>query len=95
MIQRRTTKTITAFDDNSSEWNTTGTVTSWEKFTETACHEILHSMPKMIDKKVAFRVTNTTHLPYLIKKNTQIAEFSVVTPGTPSISNQKIWNSSV
>ena len=30
--------------------------------------------------KKAVRITNTTESPYLIKKNTQIAEFSVVTP---------------
>ena len=31
-------------------------------------------------KKITPRVTNTTESPYLIKKHTQIAEFSVVTP---------------
>ena len=31
-------------------------------------------------QKIAVRVTNTTESPYLIKKHTQIAEFSVVTP---------------
>ena len=30
----------------------------------------------------AIRITNTTESPYSIKKNTQIAEFSVVTPET-------------
>ena len=34
----------------------------------------------MIDKRIAVRVTNTTEAPYLNKKKTQIAEFSVVTP---------------
>ena len=34
----------------------------------------------IIDKRIAIRVTNTTESPYLIKKHTQIAEFSVVTP---------------
>ena len=37
-------------------------------------------MSKIIDKRIAVRVTNTTETPYLIKKHTQIAEFSVVTP---------------
>ena len=37
-------------------------------------------MSTIIDKKTAVRFTNTTESPYLIKKNTQIAEFSVVTP---------------
>ena len=37
-------------------------------------------MSTIIDKKIAVRVTNTTESPYLIKKHTQIAEFSVVTP---------------
>ena len=33
-VPQMTTKTITAFVDHSSEWNTTGTVTPVEKFTE-------------------------------------------------------------
>ena len=31
-------------------------------------------------QRIAVRVTNTTESPYLIKKHTQIAEFTVVTP---------------
>ena len=31
-------------------------------------------------KRITVRVTNATKSPYLIKKNTQIAEFSVVIP---------------
>ena len=50
------------------------------KFTETASLMISHSMSTKIDKKIAARVTKTTQSPYLIKKHTQIAEFSVVTP---------------
>ena len=37
-------------------------------------------MSTITDRKKAVRVTNTTESPYAIKKNTQIAEFSVVTP---------------
>ena len=37
-------------------------------------------MSTMINKRKAVRVNNTTKSPYLIKKHTQIAEFSVVTP---------------
>ena len=37
-------------------------------------------MSTIIDRKIAVTVTNTTELPYTINKNTQIAEFSVVTP---------------
>ena len=37
-------------------------------------------MSAVIDRKVAVRVTNTTEIPYLIKRNSQIAQFSVVTP---------------
>ena len=33
-----------------------------------------------IDKRKAVRVTNATESPYLVKKHTHIAEFSVVTP---------------
>ena len=37
-------------------------------------------MSTIIDRKIAVRVTNTTESPYTINKNTQIAEFSVLTP---------------
>ena len=79
-IPQQTTKTITAFVDHVSEWNTTGTVTPVEKFTETASLIITHSLSTITDKKTAVRVTNTTQSPYTINKNTQIVEFSVVTP---------------
>ena len=79
-IPQQTTKTITAFFNHVSEWNTTGTVTPVEKFTETAILIISHSMSTIIDRKIAVRVTNTTELPFTINKNTQFAEFSVVTP---------------
>ena len=54
------TKTFTAFVDHLSEWNTTGTVTPVEKFTETASLIVSHSMATLIDSKTAVRVTNTT-----------------------------------
>ena len=79
-IPSTTTKTITAFVDHPSKGNTTGTVTPLEKFTETAILLISHSMSTIIDKRVAVTVTITTESPYLIKKHTQIAELSVVTP---------------
>ena len=79
-IPTTSTKTITAFIDHPSKWNTTGTVTPLEKFTETASLLISHSMSTIIDKRIAVTVTNTTESPCLIEKNTQIAEFSVVTP---------------
>ena len=79
-IPQMTTKTTTAFVDHSSEWNTTGTVTPVEKFTKTASLIISHSMSTIIDRKIAVRVTNTMESPYTNNKNTQIAEFSVVTP---------------
>ena len=79
-IPQMTTKTITAFVDHSSEWNKTGTVTQVEKFTEAASLIISHSMSTIIDRKKSVRVTNSTESPYTIKKNTQNAEFSVVTP---------------
>ena len=79
-IPPSTTKTITAFIDYPSKRNTTGTVKRLEKFTETASLLISHSMSTVIDKRIAVRVTNTMESPYLIKKHTQIAEFSAVTP---------------
>ena len=77
-ILQQTMKTITAFVDHVSEWNTTGTVTPVEKFTETGSLMISHSMSTIFDRKIAVRVTNTTEPPYTINRNTQIAEFSVV-----------------
>ena len=67
-IPPTTTKTITAFIDHPSKWNTTGTVTLLEKFTETASLLVSHSMSTIIDKRIAVRVTNTTESPYLNKK---------------------------
>ena len=55
-------------------------MTPLEKFTETANLLISHSMSTNIDKRIAVRVTKTTESPYPIKKHTQIAEISVVTP---------------
>ena len=63
MIPPRTTKTITAFVDHPSEWNTTGTVTPFEKFTKTASLLISHSMSTIIDKRIPVGVTNTTESP--------------------------------
>ena len=74
------TKTITVFIDRPKKWNTTGTVTPLDRFMETASLLISHSMSTIFDKRIAVRVTNTTESPYHIKKHTQIAEFSVVTP---------------
>ena len=65
-----TAKTVTAFVDHPSKRKTTGTVTPWEKFMETASLLISHSMSTIFDKRMAVRVTNTTESPYLIKKHT-------------------------
>ena len=79
-IPPKTTKTMTAFIDYPSKWNTTGTVTPLEKYTETASLLICHSMSTIIDKRLAVRITNTMESPCLLKKPTQIAEFSTVIP---------------
>ena len=79
-IPQTSTKTITAFVDHPSKWNTTGTVTPFENLTETTSLLISHSMSTIIDKRTAVRVTVTTESPHLIKTHTEIAEFSVVAP---------------
>ena len=79
-IPPRTTKTITVFVDYPSESNTTGTVTPLEKFTETASLLISHPRSTIFDKRITVKVTSEAEPSYLIKKNTQIAGFSVVTP---------------
>ena len=79
-VPQMMTKTMTAFVDHASEWNTTGTVTPVEKLTQNASLIISHSMSTITDRKIAVRVTNTTEIRHTINKNTQIAEISVVTP---------------
>ena len=63
---QQTTKTITAIVDQVSEWNTTGTVTPGEKFTETASLVVSHSMSTINDRKIAVRITNSTESAYTI-----------------------------
>ena len=75
-----TTKTFTAFVDHPSEWNTTGTMPQPKNFTETASLLISNSMSTSFDKKVAVRLSNSMESPCTIRKETQITEFSVVTP---------------
>ena len=75
-----TTKSITAFVDHTSEWHITGTVTGMVKFTKAASVLVSRSVLTINDKKMAVRISSTTESPYLIKKNTQNAELSVVTP---------------
>ena len=82
-IRPISTKTITAFPDHPSEWNTRGFVTPLEGYTETTSLPISHSRSTIIDKKVTFRVTKTTELPHLIKKYTWKTGHAVVTPGQP------------
>ena len=72
-IPQMTTKIITAFVDQLSEWNTTGTITPVEKITETASVIISHSISSTNERKIEVKVTNTTEKPYTINKNTQIA----------------------
>ena len=61
-VQLVRTKTITGFVDQPSDWKITGTVSPLEKFTETAILLISHSSSRLIDKKVAITLTNTTFL---------------------------------
>ena len=79
-IPPTTTKSILSFVDHQSKWNTTGTVTPMAKFTEPASLLVSHSISTIIDKRIAVRVTNTTESPCLIKKHTEVAEFTVVAP---------------
>ena len=57
-IPPTTTKTITAFIDHPSEWNTAGTVTPLGKFTETASLLISLSMSTINDKRIAGRIND-------------------------------------
>ena len=51
-----------------------------KKLTESASLPVSQSMSTITERKVAVRVTNTTETSYLMKRNTQIDEFPVVTP---------------
>ena len=50
---------------------------------------VSHSILTKIDNRTAVKVTNTTESSPLIKKNTQIAKFSVVTPEQSKFIEQK------
>ena len=69
-IPPTTTKIITGFIDHPSKWNTTGTVTPLETFTETASLLTSHSMSTIIDKRIAVRVTNTTRNQHILTETT-------------------------
>ena len=87
-IPPTTTRTIRAFIDHPSDWNTTGTVTPLEKFTETASLLVSHSMSTIIDKRIAVRVTNTTESPYLIKNTHRLRSSPWLLRSNLSTSNQ-------
>ena len=55
-------------------------MTPVDKFTEGASLIVPNSMSTKNDRKIVVGVTNTTESPYTINKNTQIAEFSIITP---------------
>ena len=50
------------------------------KIQKAASMLLSHSIPTINDRKVAVRVTNAVKSLYTINKNTQIADFSIVTP---------------
>ena len=68
-IPPKTTKTMTPSVDHPSKWNTTGTVTPLEKFTETAGLVISNSKSTITGQRIAVMVTKTTESPYLIKNS--------------------------
>ena len=79
-IPPMTTKTINAHANHISQFKTTGIITPVEQYTEKAVLLISHSMSTVTNKEVPIRVTNTSESPYTLKKNTQIADFAVLTP---------------
>ena len=60
-IPQMTTKTITAFVDQSSEWNTTGTVTPVEKFTEAASLIIIWLLTWLSCSERINQINKTVH----------------------------------
>ena len=70
------TKTITAFVDHLSEWNTTGTVTPMEKFTEVASLIISYSISKKIDylfDRASQNEQTISTEQYLLNSNTRMS----------------------
>ena len=79
-VPPRTPKTVTAYFDHPLKWHTTGTVRPVKNFTKAVSLLKSQSMSTIIDQKTAVKIINTRGLPYSMKKNTQTAELSVVTP---------------
>ena len=79
-IPSMTTKTINAHTNFSSQFKTTGTITPVEQYTENATLLISHSMSTITENEVPIRVTNVGETPYTLKKNTQVADFAILTP---------------
>ena len=79
-IPPRMTKHFITFVYHPSQLNATGTKTPVERFTKTVSLFVSNLITTIIGTNIALRVTNKTESPYTIMKNTQVADFSVVTP---------------
>ena len=78
-ILPRKPKKVKALVDHPLDCFTSRTVSPLVKITDTASWLISPSWSTIICQKTAVRVTNTTESPYLTKKDTQVAEFSIAT----------------
>ena len=76
-VQPMTTNAISAYANHPSQFKTTGLTTPVKQYPETATLLISHSM--LIEKENPTRVTNVGDSPYTLKKNTQVADFKLLT----------------
>ena len=79
-IPAMVTKNGNAHANFISQFRTTGIVTPLEQFTENATLLVSHSMSAITNKEIPIRVTNVGETPYTLKRNTQVAEFTILTP---------------
>ena len=79
-IPAMVTRNIKAYTNFNSHFRTTGIITPIDQYTENATLLVSHSMSAMTNGEIPIRVTNVGETPYTLKRNTQIAEFSILTP---------------
>ena len=79
-IQPMTTKTINAHANHASPFKTTGNITPVEQHSETATLLISHSMSTITGQRSSNKSDKHRRNTYTLKKNTQVADFTVLTP---------------
>ena len=79
-IPPETTQTISVHTNVSSNMDTTGVINPAINHCSGNTLVMASSISTAVDRKLDIRVTNTTHAPYTITKNTTVAEFKIMSP---------------